>query len=87
MVEKLYEPALISRVSANGPRKMLFTAHSSDELRNIKKHKHNRLDQLSIHNHLLTLPKASVSWALSVLNRGMLFDPELDFVWRLLMGQ
>jgi hypothetical protein len=66
---------------------MLFTAHSSDELRNIKKHKHNRLDQLSIHNYLLSLPKGSVSWELSVLNRGMLFDPESDFVWRILMGK
>ena len=46
-----------------------------------------RLAQIAVNNPLLSLPRGTRQYEISVLNAGMLFDLELPLAWKALTGQ
>lgn len=87
IVETFSEPRALYCVSADGHYKIVFTPLSPSEIGGIRKSKYNRLGKFTGHNPLLSLPKHSASFELSSLSVGLLFDVELELVWKTLTGQ
>jgi hypothetical protein len=87
VVESFAEPQTLSCISADGQCKILFTPLSPSDIRYIKKGKQNRLGKFAVSNPLLSLPKDVTSRELSPLNSGILFDLEMQLVWKELTGQ
>jgi hypothetical protein len=86
IVEIFEEPQSLLCSSTDGQHKIVFSFLSPSHVRGIKKSKHNRLDRFTEHNPLLSLPKDVMGYELSPLNSGILFDLELELVWRNLTG-
>jgi hypothetical protein len=87
IVEFFDQPRALYCTSADGSCKIIFTPHSPSDIRNIRKSQLSRLDRFNGHNPLLSLPKYTKSHELSALNNGVLFDLELELVWKQLTGQ
>jgi len=74
------EPPALLCISGKGT-KITFTTVAPSEIKRLKNTKRSRLSQFEGENPLLTLPKNSEIYELSVLNSGILFDLELSLVW------
>jgi hypothetical protein len=86
VIEVLEYPRVLLCTSGDGDEKIVFTPHTPGEIRSMKRSKHNRLDQYTDRNPLLSLPPKAASFECSIFNNGMAFDLELPFVWKQLTG-
>jgi hypothetical protein len=86
-VDEFYdEPnALFCRSGDGG--KVVITPLSPATLRQKARGNRARLAQVAVHNPLLSIPRGTGQYEISVLNGGMLFDLELPFAWKALTGQ
>lgn len=86
IVEAFDEPQSLACASGDGSSNIVFTPLSLADLRNIKNGKHNRLAQFAGRNPLLSLPRDTKKYEISVLNSGILFDLEIPLAWKSLTG-
>ena len=86
IIESFDQPAALSCISGDTQCKFVFSLLSPSDIVSIRKSSHNRLNRYSDHNPLLSLPKSTVNYELTMLNSGMLFDQELAIVWKILTG-
>lgn len=80
-------PQSLVCISGDGNTKVIFSPLSPTELNRLKNRNQNRLSQFTNHNPLLFLPKGVITYEMSVLNAGHLFDLELSLAWKALTGQ
>ncbi len=86
VTQSFENPRALLCTSRNGGT-VLFSPVSPGEIRKIQRVRSSRLSQFAEHNPLASLPAKVPSYALSVLNAGVLFDLELQLAWKGLTGQ
>ena len=84
--ESFEEPRALVCRSGDGGR-VVFTPLSPATLRQKAQGNRARLAQIAVNNPLLSLPRGTRQYEISVLNAGMLFDLELPLAWKALTGQ
>jgi len=87
IVESFDEPQTLLCISGNKNTKILFSPSSPDQIRKMKRERHSRLSQFGKNNPLLSLPRGTTLYEISVLNAGILFDLEFQLAWKELTGQ
>jgi len=65
-------------------RFVVFSPASPSEIRRMIRERRSRLSRLASHHPLLPLPRGALSYELSILNSGILFDLEILIVWKAL---
>ncbi len=87
VIEFFENPPTLVCVSSDGASKVILSPLSPNEIRRMNRDKRNRLSQYSGRNPLMVLPQRIGSYEISTLNSNILFDLELQFVWKSLTGQ
>jgi len=86
-VTEVFDDPQILICTAMDNRKILFTTLSPTEIQGKKHDKRAKLSLYINRNPLLYLPKNIVTYQLSTLNSGLLFDLELNLAWNRLIGR
>jgi len=87
VVETFEEPPSISCISGDDGLKVILSLFSPSDIRRFRKNNRSRLSQFTVSHPLFSLPRGVVVHEMSVLNDGMMFDVELNLVWKALTGQ
>jgi hypothetical protein len=87
-VEEIFaEPSALLCRSDRPNASILISPVSPREIRKLKNRRSNRLSEMGKHHPLLSLPRNTSPYELSVLNAGIFFDLELQLAWQSLTGR
>lgn len=86
-VEEFFDKPQALVCSSTDGDKVVITPLSPAALRQMNQGNRARLTQVAVNNPLLSLPRGTRRYEVSVLNGGMLFDLELPLAWKALTGQ
>jgi hypothetical protein len=87
MVESFGAPPILVCESEDRFSKVVFTPLSPAEINRLKKGRRSRLSQYANQNPLFSLSGKSISYELTILNAGILFDLEVVLAWKSLTGE
>jgi len=87
VIEAFDEPQALICGTGEGGGKVVFSTLSPREIQRIRRRKRSQLSQYTDRNLLLSMSLESITYELTALNSGILFDLELPLAWNGLTGQ
>ena len=87
VIEAFDEPQALICGTGDGGSKVVFSPLSLREIQRIRRRKRSQLSQYTDRNLLLSMSLGSITYELTALNSGILFDLELPLAWNGLTGQ